>query len=942
MEFGARRRPGRDPVTGLLLIDGHSLAYRAFYALPEEMRTASGQVTNAVYGFTSMLINLLRDHRPERVAVAFDLPGGTFRNERLDSYKANRSAPPEIFREQLGLLRELLATLGVRSVEAPGFEADDVLATLAAEADGAGLDVAILTGDRDAFQLVALPRVTVLYPRRGISEHDVYDDAAVEKRTGVKPADYVAYAALRGDPSDNLPGVPGVGEKTAARLINTFGGIDGIYENLEEHSPKLRSSLAESEKAVRLNCELMELRRDVELDVTVADLGLGPADVDETRRLFDFLEFGSLLGRLSEALGVEFAPAAAVEVLEVAVELPTTPADAVVRIDGLAAGGSLAAAAAWTGRPGRSTLEGLALVGGAGLPASVPPADAPPSSGAPPADAPSTGSDGADGSAPPGEAVWLPGEFLEDAAVRDSLGRLFGEGAPPLVAHDAKALMRGLLATGIDVRSLRMDTAIAAYLLDPSQSDYPVGDLLARHAGCALPGDEVEAGAQGRLQFDDTGEVRRTAAALEALAAARLAEPLREALRHGGAESLHDTVEVPLVRVLARMEHCGVGVDRSGLETLRRDLSDDAERLRAQVVADAGGEEFNVNSPQQLGKVLFESLGLPPLKRTKTGYSTDAATLERLRGEHDIVEHLLAYRQVEKLRSTYGEGLPAEVDPATGRIHATFNQTVARTGRLSSDAPNLHNIPVRTETGRAFRTVFVPADGTELLIADYNQIELRCIAHLADDPGLIAAFEAGEDIHTATAARVFGVSPPEVNTELRSRAKMVSYGLAYGMEAYGLGQRLSIPTEEAQVILDAYFGAFPAVRDYMDEAVARARELGYTETLFGRRRPIPELRADNFRVRQAGERQAKNAGIQGLAADIFKVALVNIDGALEAGDMSSRLILQVHDEVILEVPEAERAAAADLVRHEMSAACELRVPLVVDLVFGDTWAAAKG
>ena len=909
-------------MTDLLLIDGHSLAYRAFYALPEEMRTASGQVTNAVYGFTSMLINLLRDHAPQRVAVAFDLPGGTFRHERLDSYKANRSKPPEIFREQLGLLREVLGVLGVRTVEAPGFEADDVLATLASQADAQGLDVAIVTGDRDAFQLVAMQRVTVLYPRRGISDHDVYDDAAVRKRTGVAPADYVAYAALRGDPSDNLPGVPGVGEKTAARLINAFADIDGIYAHLDEHSPKLRSSLEESKDTVRLNCELMALRRDVELDVSVGDLSLAPADVDETRRLFDFLEFGSLLGRLSEALGVELGPAASVEVLEVAVEQPGDVAATVARLAVLAQSGSLAVAGAWRGRRGRSEFEGLALVGAAET--------------AP--DQSSQTGDGDAGVAP--SAVWIPGDLLGDGALREALGGLFGEGAPGLVAHDARDLMRSLLAIGIDVRSLTMDTAIAAYLLDPSQSDYPVGDVLARYAGCALVGDGDEEETQGRLAFPETGEALRTRTALEALAAARLAEPLRAELRDGGAETLHEEIEVPLVRVLARMEHCGVGVDRAGLEALTRELDEEATRLRAAVVADAG-EEFNVNSPQQLARVLFERLGLPPQKRTKTGYSTDAATLERLRGEHDIVEHLLAYREVEKLRSTYGHGLAAEVDSCTGRIHASFNQTVARTGRLSSDAPNLHNIPVRTETGRAFRKVFVPAAGTVLLIADYNQTELRCIAHLADDPGLIAAFEAGEDIHTATAARVFGVAPDEVTTELRSKAKMVSYGLAYGMESYGLGQRLSIPTEEAQVILDAYFGAFPAVRDYMDTAVARARELGYTETLYGRRRPIPELRSDNFRVRQAGERQAKNAGIQGLAADIFKVALVHIDGALERDGMASRLILQVHDEVILEVPDAERSAAADLVRHEMAAACDLRVPLVVDLAFGTTWAAAK-
>ena len=667
----------------------------------------------------------------------------------------------------------------------------------------------------------------------------------------------------------------------------------------------------------------MELRRDLDLPVSVDDLAVTPASTEEILRLFEFLEFGSLLGRLGEALGLEFAPGVDAEVLEVAVEQPGDVAATVARIAVLAQSGRLAVAGAWRGRRGRSEFEGLALIG-----ADESPPDASSRAGA------------GDAGAARG-AVWIPGDHLGDAALRERLDGLFGEGAPGLVAHDARDLMRSLLAIGIDVRSLSMDTAIAAYLLDPSQSDYPVGDLLARYAGCTLAGDDGEEETQGRLAFPETGEALRTRTALEALAAARLAEPLRAALRDGGSETLHDSVEVPLVRVLARMEHCGVGVDVEGLETLRRELNDDAERLRAQVVTDAGGEEFNVNSTQQLRHVLFDRLGLPPQKKTKTGYSTDAATLERLRGEHPIVEHLLAYREVDKLRSTYGEGLIAEVNPHTGRIHATFNQTVARTGRLSSDAPNLHNIPVRTETGRAFRKVFVPAAGTVLLIADYNQIELRCIAHLADDPGLIAAFEAGEDIHTATAARVFGVPAGDVTTELRSKAKMVSYGLAYGMESYGLGQRLSIPTEEAQIILDAYFGAFPAVRDYMDAAVARARELGYTETLYGRRRPIPELRSDNFRVRQAGERQAKNAGIQGLAADIFKVALVHIDEALERDGMASRLILQVHDEVILEVPEEECEPAAELVRHEMATACDLRVPLVVDLAFGTTWAAAK-
>ena len=899
-------------MTGLLLIDGHSLAYRAFHALPEDMRTASGQVTNAVFGFTSMLVNLLGDLRPRRVAVAFDLPGGTFRHERFDGYKANRSKPPEIFLEQLGLLREVLEVLGVRAVDACGFEADDVLATLATEAAGEGIDVAVVTGDRDAFQLVADPYVSVLYPRRGMSDHIRYDESAIVERTGVAPADYVAYAALRGDKSDNLAGVRGVGEKTAARLIGRYGGIDALYGHLDEQTPKLRSSLEAAEEAVRRNCELMELRRDLNLGLSTADLAPAPAAPEEIRRLFEFLEFHSLLERLPGSFGVS-APGAGTEELAVTIVQPTDGASAVAALAALMDSEPLGVAACWSGPPGRSGLEALALVGSGGPERSLP-------------------------QGPAAEALWIDGEHLGDGAVRAALERLLGAGGPPLVAHKVKPLMRHLLGMGIDVASLAMDTAIAAYLLDPAEAEYDLGALLARHANCVLGGEAP--GPQGRLAFDDADAGQPTATAVQALAACRLAGPLREALRQGGTEELHDTVEVPLVGVLARMEHCGVGVDVEGLEALTRRLDDEAARLRAAVVADAG-EEFNVNSPQQLAKVLFGRLGLPPQKRTKTGFSTDAATLERLRGEHPIVEHLLGYREVDKLRSTYGHGLAAEVDRSTGRIHATFNQTVARTGRLSSDAPNLHNIPVRTETGRAFREVFVPAEGTDLLIADYNQIELRCIAHLSCDAGLIAAFEAGEDIHTATAARVFGVPESEVTTELRSRAKMVAYGLAYGMEAYGLAQRLSIPTEEAQVILDAFFGAFPAVRDYMDSAVARARELGYTETLYGRRRPIPELRSDNFRVRQAGERQAKNAGIQGLAADIFKVALVHIDRALERYAMASRLILQVHDEVILEVPEPERPAAADLVAEEMMNACELRVPLVVDLAFGASWAQAK-
>jgi DNA polymerase-1 len=516
---------------------------------------------------------------------------------------------------------------------------------------------------------------------------------------------------------------------------------------------------------------------------------------------------------------------------------------------------------------------------------------------------------------------------------------VFADGGRAVVAHDAKALMRGLDTCGIDLRSLALDTMIAAYLLDPAEPRYSLEPLLDRYADACLPQDDDQG--EGQLDFGgaDTSALAQRASR-RALGVHALVDPLQESLVARGLADLNSDIEVPLVRVLARMEILGVGVDEGELRKLRDQLVARCDELRALIWADAD-EEFNVNSTVKLREILFEKLELTPQKKTKTGYSTDAATLEKLLGEHPIIEHLLAYREVEKLRSTYGEGLLTEI-ATDGRIHATFNQTVARTGRLSSDAPNLHNIPVRSELGREFRKAFVPAKGYTLLIADYNQIELRCIAHLAEDPGLIGAFESGQDIHNATAARVFGVDPTTVTIEQRSKAKMVSYGLAYGMEAFGLAQRLGVPISEAQQILDAYFVAFPAVHDYMERTIAEAREKGYTETLFGRRRQIPELASDNFRIRQAGERQAMNAGIQGLAADIFKVALIRLDRALDAGGSTSRLILQVHDEVICEVPPADLDAVTAVVLEAMSGAFDLRVPLEVNLSHGDSWAAAKG
>ena len=898
----------------VMLVDGNSLVYRAFFAVPEDMTTASGQVTNAVYGFTRMLLTLLRDHGPDRVGVAFDRREPTFRHERESSYKANREETPEALRQQMGIVRQLVDTLGITAVDHVGVEADDVIATLATQARDRGENVIVVTGDRDAYQLVEDPHVRVLYNKRGVSDYALYDEAGIEERTGVKPSDYVAYAALRGDPSDNLPGVNGVGEKTAAKLINAYGSIDELYQHVADQTPKLQQNLDEAQDRVKLNLELMELLRDVPLDLGVEDLGLAPPKTAEIEELFDFLEFRSLRDFVTEVLDVDLGgDGDAGGALEAAVETISTADAAAEALNRLADSGEpVALAAGWgdpfdRGQPHRRRLLGLALV--------------------------------ADRDA--GQAVWLPAELLESSG-HDALAAFFCAGTP-FMGHDVKPFVLWLLSQGIDASGLTLDAQIAAYLLDPASGRFGLDDLMRTHTAMELPG--IDQPDEGRLFDDESGDTVAPAvqAGLQALAVSHLAAPLLDALDAQGLRGLNDDMEVPLVRVLARMEHMGIGVDVEGLTGLRDRLVADAERLRALVIDAAGEGSFNVNSSKQVGELLFDKLGLPPQKKTKTGaYSTDAGTLEKLRGEHPVVDALLDYREVEKLRSTYGEGLVAAVGlEPDNRIRATFNQTVARTGRLSSDAPNLHNIPVRTETGRVFREVFVAAEGCELLVADYNQIELRCIAHLAEDPGLIHAFESGQDVHTSVAAQVFGIDPGAVGIEERSTAKMVSYGLAYGMEAYGLGSRLNIPTGEAAVILDAYFGAFPALREYMDRAVAEARSRGYTETLFGRRLRIPEINSSNFRLRQAAERQAMNAGIQGLAADIFKVALVRLDHALQDRGFASRIILQVHDEVILEVPEGEHDGVAELTVATMAEAYDLRVPLEVHLSSGHTWADAK-
>ncbi|HSH59832.1 MAG TPA: DNA polymerase I [Acidimicrobiales bacterium] len=889
----------------IMLLDANSLAYRAFFALPTDMATASGQVTNAVFGFTSMLVNLLKDHRPDGLAAAFDRPEPTFRHDMVADYKAGRAEAPDILRQQMGLVRQVVETLRVPLLEVPGYEADDIVATLATQARDRGDDVIVVTGDRDVFQLVEDPHVKVLYNRRGVSDYILLDEAGVVGRTGVTPEKYPQYAALRGDPSDNLPGVPGVGEKTAARLLNQHHDLDGVFANLDGCTPKLRQNLAEHEGQVRKNAAATPLIRDVQLDCDVADLRMGGWDVDEVRKLFNFLEFRTLWDRLVDAVGIvegDGTEAAEVEPFEVEVTRVGSAGHAISFLEGLKARPEpLGAALAWAGLEGRSDVVGLAL--------------------------------GAGGSS----AMWLDAALLDDPAVSLATGDLVGRGGPPLNAHRAKELMRGLDRHGVEVRTLDLDTAVAAYLVDPGEGTYDLEQLCARYAGIELR--SPDAPPAGQLELDGSAPDMAMETARRAAAVCQLVPALSQALEARGLRRLYDDIERPLVPVLARMEKVGVRVDEAYLRDLVAGLTEEVHALDAEI-QELAGRPFLVNSTKQLRAVLFDELGLQPQKKTKTGFSTDAASLAKLKGQHPIVDALLRYREVEKLRSTYGESLLAEVG-ADGRIHATFQQTVARTGRLSSDRPNLHNIPIRTEEGRRFRRAFVPREGWSFLVADYNQIELRVIAHLAEDPGLIEAFESETDIHTATAARVFDVDPGDVTLAQRSKAKMVSYGLAYGMEAYGLSQRLGVSVDEATPILAAYFEAFPKVKSYMDTTVEEARQRGYTETLFGRRRLIPELSSSNYRVRQAGERQAMNAGIQGLAADIFKAALVKLDALLERDELQSRLVLQVHDEVILEVPPDESQAASEITLDAMHNACQLSVPLEVNLAWGANWAEAK-
>jgi len=881
----------------LLLLDGHSLAYRAFFALPaENFRTTTGQTTNAVYGFTSMLINLLRDEQPTHVAAAFDVSRKTFRAETFAAYKANRSTTPDEFRGQLSLIQDVLGTMGIPVLAKEGYEADDVIATLVTRAEPVGFEVLICTGDRDALQLVN-ERVTVLYPVKGVSELTRFTPDAVAEKYGLTPQQYPDYAALRGDPSDNLPGIPGVGEKTAAKWVREFGSLDALIDRVDEVRGKVGDALREHLAAVTVNRQLTELVRDVDITEQPQQLVLAPWDRDAVHRLFDDLEFRVLRDRL-------FATLSTPE--------PEAEEGFDVRGGAVEPGGLAAWLAEHAGDGRRTGLSYRATcVLGAG-------------------DLESVALCGADGE----------GGYLEVAALTPgdeaALAAWLADPASPKAAHDAKALLHAVRARGWTLNGLTSDTALAAYLVRPGQRSFDLADLALRYLKRELRAEAGEAGQPSLFEGEDAA-ARAADEVLRARAVAELADALDHELTAIEGSGLLADLELPLLGVLADLEAAGIAVDGDVLAGLEADFAA-AVKQAAQDCYGVIGKEINLGSPKQLQVVLFDELAMPKTKRTKTGYTTDADALQNLytSTEHPFLAHLLAHRDATRLKSTVDGLLKSVADD--GRIHTTFNQTIAATGRLSSTEPNLQNIPIRTDSGRRIREAFVVGPPfVELLTADYSQIEMRIMAHLSEDAALIAAFRSGHDFHAATAARVFGVEPAAVTGEQRAKIKAMNYGLAYGLSAFGLSAQLRIPTEEARELMDEYFARFGGVRDYLRSVVDRARKDGYTSTILGRRRYLPDLTSDNRQRREMAERMALNAPIQGSAADIIKVAMLGVHRALTREGLRSRMLLQVHDELVLEIADGERESVEALVCREMGSAHTLDVPLEVSVGTGRSW-----
>ncbi|MFM8514737.1 MAG: DNA polymerase I [Actinomycetota bacterium] len=861
----------------LLLIDGHSMAYRAFFALPvENFTTTTGQPTNAVFGFTSMVINMLKDVAPTHVAVAFDVSRKSFRTERFPDYKGTRSATPPEFKGQVELIDQVLDALGIATYRAEGYEADDIIATLTSQAVGEGFTVEIITGDRDSFQLVT-DHVTVLYPRKGVSDLARMTPESIHEKYGLTPPQYPDFAALRGDPSDNLPGIAGVGEKTAVKWLTTYGSLAELVDHADEIGGKVGESLRASIGQVLLNRELTELLTDVPLPSgpeSCAWTGWNPAPVDE---VFSALQFTALRDRVAKLprAGQESVPT---------VQTPAVDIDV-------------------------THLSGKDFVHGCGN----------------------------------GVAIVPTSDLARAAAHRDGVSivtndrhavvEVLSSSAITKTIHEAKACARVLLDSGSQLRSLGFDTALAAYLAMPGQRSYALPDVEQRVLGRV----RGELGGEGQLDLLGGGDADDQVLGADAAAVADLESSLRPRLAEDGLLALLVDVEQPVALVLAEMEHTGIYVDRAGLETLSREFGD-AMRTCESAAEKIVGRPFNMGSPKQLQEILFGERGLPKTKKSKTGYTTDAEALQGLfeQTEDPLLAEILAWRDRSKLRQTV-DGLIPLIAP-DGRIHTTFHQTVAATGRLSSSDPNLQNIPVRTDAGRSIRRCFVVGEGFEsLMTADYSQIQLRIMAHVSEDAGLITAFQSGEDLHTTVASAVFGVPPADVDAEMRRRIKAMSYGLAYGLSPFGLSQQLRITSAEAQQLMDEYFQRFGGIRNYLAGVVDTARASGYTETMFGRRRYLPDLQHDNRQRREMAERMALNAPIQGTAADIVKIAMLGVAEALTSANLTSRLLLQVHDELVVEVAPGEAAEVEGILRERMGAAASLRVPLEVTVGVGTTW-----
>ncbi len=853
----------------LLLIDGHSMAYRAFYALPaENFTTASGQHTNAIYGFATMLLSLLTAEKPTHVAVAFDVSRKTFRSQIFPDYKANRSKTPDEFRSQMSYLHDLVSAFGISQFEVEGFEADDILATIAKQAEREGAEVLICTGDRDSFQLVN-EKTTVLYPKRGVSDLARMTPDAVQEKYGMSPAQYPDFAALRGDPSDNLPSVPGVGEKTAAKWIVEYGSLKELLANVDKLAGKVGQSLRDSIDSVIQNSELTKLVDDVPLDLSIDALEWVGVDELQTNPLFEVLEFKTLKDRMKP-------------ILVKAAQSSFSSPEFTLFAEDIHEGAITADAASKriAGHSGEIAIsfslleEKLNRYAVAFSP----------------------------------EDIFLVHE--------STMGDWASNPKVKKIVHDAKSLARVNAMSGVE-----FDTAIAAYLVNPGTRSLELTDIQER--------------------WGDGSTISTSSPEQELLTSARVLFSLRDSLTRELKErnlyELFTSMELPIAELLARMENIGVAVNRKELEKLFAFFEGEVTR-ETKAAHNCVGHEFNVASPKQLQVVLFDELKLPKTKKIKTGFTTDAESLDWLREKtgHPLLTHLLRIRETKKLSSTV-EGLINEIAP-DARIHTHFQQTVAATGRLSSTGPNLQNIPVRTEEGRTIRNAFIAGKGyVGLLTADYSQIEMRIMAHLSNDEKLLSAFESGEDLHATIAAVIFGIKAHDVDSEMRRQIKAMSYGLAYGLSSYGLSAQLDISPSQAQGLMDTYFQRFGGIRDYLKTVVEDARKVGYTETIMGRRRYLPDLMSDNRMRREVAERMALNAPIQGSAADIIKMAMLNVDRAIAKGGYKSRLLLQIHDELIVEVVKGEEVEITELVKREMGAAYPLRAPLDVSAGLGLTW-----